>query len=113
MGPSATHRRGRRWPSARRPRPVGGVDPEASAVRGRDGDTGPRQRGTIGYGVLRGGDVVGDHTVVFAGAGERLELGHRAHERAIFARGAVHAAAWAVRQPPGFYGMRDVLDLPK
>lgn len=90
-----------------------GVDPEASAVRGRDGDTGPRQRGTIGYGVLRGGDVVGDHTVVFAGAGERLELGHRAHERAIFARGAVHAATWAVRQPPGFYGMRDVLDLPK
>ena len=90
-----------------------GVDPEASAVRGRDGDTGPRQRGTIGYGVLRGGDVVGDHTVVFAGAGERLELGHRAHERAIFACGAVHAAAWAVRQPPGFYGMRDVLDLPK
>ena len=90
-----------------------GVDPEASAVRGRDGDTGPRQRGTIGYGVLRGGDVVGDHTVVFAGAGERLELGHRAHERAIFARGAVHAAAWAVRQAPGFYGMRDVLDLPK
>ena len=89
-----------------------GIDPETSAVRGRDGDTGPRQRGTIGYGVLRGGDVVGDHTVVFAGAGERLELGHRAHERAIFARGAVHAATWAVRQPPGFYGMRDVLDLP-
>lgn len=90
-----------------------GVDPEASAVRGRDGDTGPRERGTIGYGVLRGGDVVGDHTVVFAGAGERLELGHRAHERTIFARGAVHAAGWAVRQPPGFYGMRDVLDLHK
>ena len=89
------------------------VDPEAAAVRGRDGDTGPRERGTIGYGVLRGGDVVGDHTVVFAGAGERLELGHRAHERAIFARGAVHAAAWAAHQRPGFYSLRDVLDLPK
>ena len=89
------------------------VDPDAAAVRGRDGDTGAREPGTIGYGVLRGGDVVGDHTVVFAGAGERLELGHRAHERAIFARGAVHAAAWTARRGPGFYGMRDVLDLPR
>ncbi len=89
-----------------------GIDPEASAVRGRDGDTGPRTPGTIGYGVLRGGDVVGDHVVVLAGAGERLELGHRAHDRSIFARGAVRAATWAVRQRPGLYGMGDVLGLP-
>ncbi len=89
-----------------------GVDPEAAGVRVRDGDTGPRIPGTIGYGVLRGGDVVGDHMVVMAGAGERIELGHRAHDRAIFARGAVHAAGWAARQRPGLYGMGDVLDLP-
>ncbi len=90
-----------------------GIDHETAAVRARDGDTGPRERGTIGYGVLRGGDVVGDHTVLFAGAGERLELGHRAQDRAIFARGAVHAAVWTASRAPGFYGMREVLDLPK
>ncbi len=89
-----------------------GIDHDTAAVRGRDGETGPRERGSIGYGVLRGGDVVGDHTVVFAGPGERIELGHRAHDRAIFARGAVHAAKWAVGQAPGLYGMHDVLGLP-
>lgn len=88
-----------------------GADPRASAVRARDGDTGPRKEGTIGYAVLRGGDVAGDHLVTFAGTGERLELGHRATDRAIFARGAVRAALWAAGREPGLYGMDDVLGL--
>ena len=60
---------------------------------------------------LRGGDVVGDHTVIFAGLGERLELTHKASDRAIFARGALRAAQWVVSQPPGVYDMQDVLGL--
>lgn len=79
--------------------------------RGRDGVTGPRAAGAIGFAVLRGGDVVGDHTVVFAAEGERIELGHKASSRQIFARGAVRAALWARTQPPGLYSMRDVLGL--
>ncbi|MEE8533719.1 MAG: dihydrodipicolinate reductase C-terminal domain-containing protein, partial [Alphaproteobacteria bacterium] len=63
------------------------------------------------FAALRGGDVVGDHTVVFAADGERLELGHRASSRQIYARGAVRAALWARGKPPGLYGMADVLGL--
>jgi len=84
---------------------------DAVAVRGRDGMTGARTPGAIGFASLRGGDVPGDHTVVFAGEGERLELTHRAGGRAIFARGAVRAALWASTQKPGLYSMRDVLGL--
>jgi 4-hydroxy-tetrahydrodipicolinate reductase len=81
------------------------------AVRVRDGITGVRRPGDIGFSVLRGGDVVGEHTVIFAGEGERIELGHRATSRAIFARGALRAACWAVGKPAGRYGMADVLGL--
>ena len=88
-----------------------GVKLERVAVRGRDGLTGARETGAIGFAALRGGDVVGDHTVIFAGAGERLELTHRATSRQIFAKGAVRAALWARGKPPGLYSMRDVLGL--
>ncbi len=81
------------------------------ALRGRDGVTGARPKGAIGFASLRGGDVPGDHTVLFAGDGERLELSHRAGGREIFARGAIRAALWAVGQAPGLYSMRDVLGL--
>ncbi|HLY55922.1 MAG TPA: 4-hydroxy-tetrahydrodipicolinate reductase [Stellaceae bacterium] len=81
-----------------------------SRARPRDGETG-RVSGTIGFASLRGGDVVGDHTVVFAGPGERLELTHKAADRRIFARGAVRAALWVVGRRPGLYGMKDVLGL--
>ncbi len=82
---------------------------EELAVRGRDGITGARQPGTIGFAALRGGDVVGDHTITFAGDGERLELTHKASSRTIYSAGAVRAALWAGKQPPGLYGMKDVL----
>jgi 4-hydroxy-tetrahydrodipicolinate reductase len=88
-----------------------GISLEQMAVRTRDGLTGPRQSGTIGFATLRGGDVVGDHTVVFAGAGERLELVHRAADRRIYARGALHAARWLAGRPSGLYRMADVLGL--
>jgi 4-hydroxy-tetrahydrodipicolinate reductase len=78
---------------------------------GREGITGVRPRTEVGVHALRGGDVVGDHTVLFAGAGERLELTHRAGDRAIFARGALRAAQWVVAQKPGVYDMQDVLGL--
>lgn len=81
------------------------------AVRSRDGHTGARQAGDIGFATLRGGTVVGDHTVIFAGAGERLELSHRAEDRALFALGAVRAALWAQNRTPGYYTMADVLGL--
>jgi 4-hydroxy-tetrahydrodipicolinate reductase len=71
----------------------------------------PRRRGAIGFSVFRGGDVVGDHTVTFAGAGERIELTHRASDRLAFARGAVQAARWHVGRPPRLYSMQDVLVL--
>jgi len=86
-----------------------GVDLDAVSQRARDGVTGPRKAGDIGFSVLRGGDVVGDHTVVFAGDGERIELTHKAASRAVFARGAVRAALWAGDKGPGLYTMRDVL----
>ena len=88
-----------------------GVDLGAHAVRGRDGITGPRRSGDIGFASLRGGTVVGDHTVVFAGPAERVELSHRAEDRMIFARGALHAALWARGKRPGLYSMADVLGL--
>ncbi len=88
-----------------------GVDLDAVADRGRDGVTGPRERGVIGLAALRGGDVVGEHQVVFAADGERIEIGHRATDRGIFARGAVTAALWLNGREPGLYGMEDVLGL--
>jgi 4-hydroxy-tetrahydrodipicolinate reductase len=81
------------------------------SVRARDGHTGPRCAGDIGFAVLRGGSVVGDHSVMFAGPAERIELVHRAEDRMIFARGAVKAALWARGQKPGLYSMADVLGL--
>jgi 4-hydroxy-tetrahydrodipicolinate reductase len=75
----------------------------------RHGTGAGRARGAIGFSVLRGGDVVGDHTVTFAGTGERIELTHRASDRMAFARGAVQAARWLVGRPPGLYSMQDVL----
>jgi 4-hydroxy-tetrahydrodipicolinate reductase len=83
-----------------------------SALRhGREGMTGARTRGEVGVHSLRGGDVVGDHTVVFAGTGERLELTHKASDRAVFAHGALRAARWVTTQKPGVYDMQDVLGL--
>jgi 4-hydroxy-tetrahydrodipicolinate reductase len=73
--------------------------------------SGERHQGDIGYAVIRGGDIVGDHTVLFAGTGEQITLGHRATDRAIFARGAARAALWLARQSPGRYNMRDFLGL--
>jgi 4-hydroxy-tetrahydrodipicolinate reductase len=78
---------------------------------GRSGITGKRPPGEVGVHALRGGDVVGDHTVIFAALGERLELTHRASDRGIFARGALRAARWVVGRPPGVYDMQDVLGL--
>jgi 4-hydroxy-tetrahydrodipicolinate reductase len=86
-----------------------GIDLQRHAVRARDGHIGPRGKGDIGFAVLRGGDVVGDHTVIFAGQGERIELTSRATDRQIFARGAVRAAQWGRGKPPGVYSMQDVL----
>jgi 4-hydroxy-tetrahydrodipicolinate reductase len=84
---------------------------DAAAVRGRDGLTGPRPEGAVGFAALRGGTVVGEHEVIFAGPGERLTLGHIAEDRAIFARGALHAALWGRGRAPGHYSMADVLGL--
>lgn len=88
-----------------------GVALEEAWVRVRDGLTGPRPRGAIGFAALRGGDVVGDHSVVFAGEGERIVLQHLAADRRIYARGAVRAARWLAGRAPGLYGMRAVLGL--
>jgi 4-hydroxy-tetrahydrodipicolinate reductase len=79
--------------------------------RGRDGITGARAKGAIGFAALRGGSVAGDHQVILATEGERIEIGHRAENRAIFARGAVRAARWLVDQPAGRYDMKGVLGL--
>jgi 4-hydroxy-tetrahydrodipicolinate reductase len=79
--------------------------------KSRDGHVGARPKGEIGFATLRGGDVVGDHTVVFAADGERIELTHKASSRAVFAKGAVRAARWAGGQKPGLYSMREVLGL--
>lgn len=81
------------------------------AVYGREGQTGARERDTIGFATVRGGDIVGDHTVMFAADGERVEISHKASSRMSFARGAVRAAVWLADKPAGCYDMRDVLDL--
>jgi 4-hydroxy-tetrahydrodipicolinate reductase len=88
-----------------------GVDLAAVSDRGRDGMTGARAPGRIGFASLRGGSVAGDHQLVFAGEGERIELGHRAESREIFARGAIRAALWLHGRPPRLYAMTDVLGL--
>ena len=88
-----------------------GIDLAKRSARGRDGETGARKAGDIGFASLRGGTVVGEHSVIFAGPAERIELIHRAEDRMIFARGALAAAAWAQRQKPGLYSMADVLGL--
>jgi 4-hydroxy-tetrahydrodipicolinate reductase len=88
-----------------------GLAKERALVAGRSGLVGARRRDEIGMHALRGGDVVGDHTLVLAGPGEMLELTHRAHSREIFARGAVRAAHWVVGKPAGLYDMTDVLGL--
>ena len=85
------------------------VDLESVSQRVRDGITGPRNKGDIGFATLRGGDVVGDHAVILAGDGERIEITHKAGSREVFARGAVRAALWANGRAPGLYTMRDVL----
>lgn len=86
-----------------------GVELEAVADMVRKGQTGARTAGDIGFAVLRGGDVTGEHSVIFFGDGERVEISHRATDRAIFARGAVRAARFAAAAAPGFYDMTDVL----
>jgi len=87
------------------------IDLETQSVRARDGHTGPREEGTIGFATLRGGSVVGEHAVIFAGPSERIELTHKAEDRGLFANGAVKAVLWAQHQPPGYYTMADVLGL--
>ena len=87
------------------------VDLNDNSVRSRDGHTGAREAGMIGFATLRGGSVVGEHSVILAGAGERITLGHMAEDRSIFARGAVRAALWARGRKSGLYSMRDVLGL--
>lgn len=88
-----------------------GWDATGDVRHGREGLIGERPRREIGVHALRGGDVVGDHTVVFAASGERIEVTHRASSRETFARGALRAAKWVVQQPPGLYDMGDVLGL--
>jgi len=88
-----------------------GVDLARVSDRGRDGMTGARKRGDIGFSAIRGGDVVGEHDVIFAADGERIVLRHLATDRAIFARGALKAALWGLNQKPGEYDMLDVLGL--
>lgn len=88
-----------------------GIELAEHSARGRDGLTGPRKAGEIGFAALRGGTVIGDHTVIFAGMGERIELSHRAEDRGIFARGAIAAAIWTRGKAPGLYSMADVLGL--
>jgi 4-hydroxy-tetrahydrodipicolinate reductase len=88
-----------------------GDDLEGRAVYARKGAVGPRAAGQIGFAVVRGGDVVGEHEVLFLGAGERLSLKHSATDRSIFARGALHAGRWLAARAPGRYEMRDVLSV--
>jgi 4-hydroxy-tetrahydrodipicolinate reductase len=90
-----------------------GIDLETHAVKSRVGHTGARKRGDIGFATLRGGSVVGEHSVLFSAEGETIELAHKATDRAIFARGAVKAALWGQGKKPGLYSMADVLGLSK
>jgi 4-hydroxy-tetrahydrodipicolinate reductase len=88
-----------------------GISLDENAVRSRDGHTGARVDGTIGFATLRGGSVTGDHSVIFAGMDEQITFTHHAVNREMFARGAIRAALWAHGRKPGLYSMRDVLDL--
>jgi 4-hydroxy-tetrahydrodipicolinate reductase len=88
-----------------------GQDLSEHAVFAREGHTGERKPGTIGFATIRGGDIVGDHTVLFAGTGERIEISHRSNSRANYAAGSVRAARFLVEHGPGLYGMADVLGL--
>ena len=88
-----------------------GIDLASHSARGRDGITGARKAGDIGFAALRGGSVAGDHMVILAGEGERIELTHRAENRIILARGAIKAAQWLIGKAPGRYSMADVLGL--
>ena len=88
-----------------------GVDLVDVRDSGRDGITGTRKRGDIGFTAIRGGDIVGDHDVLFAAMGEQITLRHRATDRAVFARGALKAALWGQDKAPGEYDMMDVLGL--
>lgn len=87
-----------------------GVDLKQSGNMARVGANNPRKKGEIGFATLRGGDVIGDHSVIFAGDGERVELTHKASNREVFAKGAIRAAIWGSAKQPGFYSMRDVLN---
>ena len=86
-----------------------GVDLKAVAEHARDGVTGPRTPGAIGFAVMRGGDIVGEHSVTFAAKEEILTLSHSARDRGLFAKGALAAARWVAGKPPGLYDMQDVL----
>ena len=86
-----------------------GVDLAKVADRGRDGVTGPRVEGAIGFSVVRGGGIIGEHSVIFAGESETLTLAHSAIDRGLFARGAIAAAVWVKAKPPGLYDMQDML----
>ena len=88
-----------------------GRDLKECAVYGREGRSGERERKTIGFETIRAGDIVGDHTVLFAGIGERIEITHKASSRMTFAKGAVRAAAWLAEHPKGLFDMQDVLGL--
>lgn len=90
-----------------------GVDLASHSERGRDGQTGPRAPGAIGFSVLRGGDIIGEHSVSFAADEEVLTLSHSARDRGLFAKGALAAAVWAQGKPPGLYDMQDVLGFAK
>ncbi len=89
-----------------------GVSHDDAAIYAREGDTGARPAGGIGYAVLRGGDVVGEHKVMFIGEGERMEIGTMTTDRSAYARGTIRAAGWLAGKGPGLYHMRDVLGLP-
>ena len=90
---------------------VRGLDYEKDVLHGREGQTGERPLGQIGMHSIRAGDIIGEHTVIFAGSGERLELSHKASSRETFALGALRAARWLLKQPAGLYRMEDVLGL--
>ncbi len=87
------------------------IDHDKKAIYERYGNTGQRNKGDIGYAVLRGGDVVGEHTIYFYGQGERIELTHKATDRSLFAKGALKAASWIKDKPTGLYSMKNVLNL--
>jgi 4-hydroxy-tetrahydrodipicolinate reductase len=89
-----------------------GRDLQTAAVFAREGHTGERKAGTIGFAAVRGGDIVGDHTVLFAGTGERIEITHRSASRANYVEGSLRAARFVAGRAPGLYGMGDVLGLP-